>query len=609
MFRCKPPVFFAAILMCVVFSVKANALSFPEFIIVQLEKVGEFFSIASTGETTTGNVGLGCDCDQNIYDYCQGTTISVDAPTHTGALAEFAGGETSFTFSEVVKCGVFGNGHSPLVAPMTPNGTVTLVNTTPALVGSGSSLRNGFDVNPTGFDSNTLDGRLGGEAAREYPYTIDTSIDKITSIIKAHSRSDTDDCRGDSDETPLVRMCFEQLTALTILNDMPEGGPANYLRPPYYGTSNSKVLRPRSSVDLTRLPAIKAQHRGTANTLIPMTRDIDETLAYMPLMKLGWLRDYIGTERFKGSANFGNRGNGYAPNSLGALWNDAQFLYVDPADYNITQEQKNELAYMLVEHGLDAIQITLNYPRGDAPWVPNGGHGTGRYGFAAIAMALLNDGGALAAQFNSKINGSDLGEQSFAETGQITQGDNGYSIYGIRPVVGGKSSQPCEGAVNQLPRHEFGLVDNGRFNGVGGRCTTGAMGAYMQIASPIMIQQAIVCSMIPACKAIADQEWLSYSDRIMTTGAKTYAEEDRTLGIVDVPLFFYCEGGTNDGLIAVYTSDCPGGARTAPDADSITDFYQPSSSAWRDPTRNSHFGLLMYQHLRDCILTSTCEGQ
>ncbi len=588
------------------FSAQAHSLSFDEVIEVTLVKIGDFFGIAGDSNAGSGSVGLGCDCDQSIYDYCEGTTVTTTR-----------GGSTiTYSYSEVLYCDVFGNGYDYAVAPKVAGSTVTLVNTTPLLTGSNDSLRNGFDVNPIEYDSNRLDGRIGGLEANTYPYAIDTSEGKITSIVKAESRTDTSDCRDDSHAT-YERGCFNNLDIMTVLSEMPEGGLSNYLRPPYYGSSTSKVLRSRSSVDLSRLPAIPKQVRGTDNIEIDMDESIDDALSILNGLKVAWQRDYVATERFKAYENFNQINTGYAPTVLGQLWNLMQYIYLDPDDFDFTQAQKEELAYRLVEHGLDAIQIVLNYPRGDGPWTPNGGHGVGRYGFAAIAMALLDDGGALAAQLNAKVNGSDLGEQSFAETGQLTMGDDGYVIYGTRNVPEGRTTQSCLTAVNQLPRHNLGLVDNGRVNdyldpdfATNTNCNAGVLGSYQHIASPVFVQQAVLCMMIPSCKAVSDQEWLKYSDRIVTTGAKAYAEEDPAAGVVvDVPVFYTCSGGPNDGLIALFTSDCAGGTRVAPNNSTITGAYSASSTGWIDSTRNSRFGLIMYEKMRECLQNSSCEGQ
>jgi len=561
---------------------------------------------SAPGSTGSPNIGIGCDCDQSVYDYCEGSSVSVSRGDST----------ITYSFSEPVYCDVFANGYDVSVAPKTANSIVTLSNSTPLLEGAGDALRNGFDVNPTSSDDNTLDGRLGDGIARSYPHAINTSVDKITSIIKADSRDDTSDCRDDSSDR-YKRGCFDHIDVLTVLDEMPANGVGGYFRPAFYGDSASKELRLRSSVDLSRLPSIPAQTRGTEDTLIDMDQDFNQVLATMSGIKFGWQREYVATERFKAYENFGQADTGYSANVFGPIWNQLQYLYLDPEDFGISQEQKNELAYRVVEHGLDAIQIVLEYPRSDAPWVPNGGHGVGRYGFAAIAMSLLNDGGSLAAEFNAKINGSDLAEQSFAETGQIVNGSNGYSVYGIRSVSGGKSSQSCLSSVNQLPRHEQGLVDNGRVNefsepgfSTASGCSAGAIAPYQTVASPVFISQGIVCWMIPSCLAIADAEWLDYTDRMVTIGAKAYAEEDPTAGvIVDVQVFYECDGGSNDGLIALLNSDCPGGSRVAPNNSTITGEVSDSSSAWRGTSRNSRFGLMMYEKLRNCLQDSSCEGQ
>jgi len=539
---------------------------------------------ASTVQTT---IGVGCDCDQTMFAYCRGTTVEQTRGAST----------ISYTFAAPVYCGTFANGYDFWVAPEKANDAVVLVSTTPAAVSEGASLLNGVTINPSMSGVSNLDGRLNAKSkSLTLPHTIATDQVVASSIIKADSRITGGNCRVKVNG--VQRMCFDQLDVLTVLNEIPARGGKNHLRPPFFGTH--KRLRTRDDIVVSRLPNIPKQKRPSG--VIEQTVGLQECVNFMTGIKVGWERDYPNTEVFKANENWPGVGNGYSPVPFGKLWQCAQWLYVEPTEFGVTAELKHEFAYRFAEHGYDVCQIIEYYNRGDAPWTPNGGHGVGRYGLCAVTAALTGDDGVLATMLTKKVS-TDLGAQSFAETGQIYAMEGvGYGVYGNKTVAGGKTSQSCLKSKNQITVDPLGLVDNGDMQYYDhkawpARCATGPIQNYQNIFTPIAVSQTMVLAMIPAAQAIADKELLAYTDRILTTGVKAYKDDTPGNAIIDVKAYPYCTGGASDGLLGFQSSDCPGGKL-------VNDLANFKSTAY-----NSIFGVFMYEALRPCLATLSCKGQ
>lgn len=532
-------------------------------------------------------IGVGCDCDQTIFAYCRGTTVEQTRGAST----------IRYTFASPVYCGTFANGYDFWVAPEKANAAVVLAATTPAVVSSGADLLNGVTINPTMSGVSNLDGRLNANSkSLTLPHTIVTDQVIASSIIKADSRVTGGNCRVKVNG--VQRMCFDQLDVLTVLNEVPAQGGKNHLRPPYFG--KDKRLRTRDDIVVSRLPTIPKQKRPSG--VIEQSIGLQECVDFMTGIKVGWGRDYPSTEVFKANENWPGVGNGYSPVPFGKLWQCAQWLYVEPTEFGVTAELKHEFAYRFTEHGYDVCQIAEYYDRGDAPWTPNGGHGVGRYGLCAVAAALTDDDGALAAMLTKKVS-TDLGAQSFAETGQIYAMEGvGYGVYGNKTVAGGKTSQSCLKSKNQITVDPLGLVDNGDMQYYShkawpARCATGPIQNYQNIFTPIAVSQAIVLAMIPAAQVIADKELLAYADRMLITGVKAYKNDTPGKAIIDVKAYPYCTGGASDGLLGFTSSDCPGGKL-------MNDLANFKSKAY-----NSIFGVFMYEALRPCLATLSCKGQ
>lgn len=536
----------------------------------------------SRGQSAT-NTGVGCDCDLSEYDRCIGNQI---VQRRENGLIEST---IVYNFEEPVYCGTFYNGYDYMVAPTTTNGVVILSSVTPEVIGVGATLRHGLTINPSSSSQSNLDGRLGSSSSTELlPLSIDTSAQAISSILKTESWNVDGGCNeriGD-----YGRMCFEHIDVLTVLNEWPVGGSKEYFRPAFWG--NSKVLRPLSSVDLSMLPNIPVQSRPSG--IITHDHSIEEALAYMDGIKVDFMLNYPAIQTLKGYSNWPGVTNGYSPNGWGKFWDHAQWIYLDTESAGITRKQKEDLAYRIIEHGFDALEIVLNYPT-YGPWVPNGGHSPGRYGVALLA-AVLQKGGADLEALNSEI-ATQGGTHIFSETGQITQGD-GYAIYGPVNEVGGNSYSDCNIRLNSISADSKGKTDIHDYNyPEGGNCVYSHSQVYQDVIWPVWFSQAMVISAIPSAKASADSEFLDYVNRLATTGTKSYANQDPSMAVVDVFALGKCNGGLNDGLLAYVKSECPGGVLTNPIAPNFV-----------NQAYSSKFGAFMFEQLQSCLISSTCPG-
>lgn len=529
----------------------------------------------SKGKNTT-NIGQGCECDLSVYDQCMGTQIAQHR--ENGLI----GSTIVYNFAEPILCGTFRNGYDYVVAPTTANGTVTLSSVLPEAVGTGSSLRHGLTVNPNSPTNSNLDGRLGtGSVTEPLPLSIDTQSQSISSVLKAESWNIGGSCNDQIG--PFRRMCFQHIDVLTVLNEWPSGGPKNYLRPAFWGTD--KDLHSLSSIDLSILSNVLPKSRPSGAILPDST--INEAIAYMNGLKADYYQDYPGVQTLKGFANWPGITSGYSPNGWGKFWDHAQWLYLDPDAFGFSQDQKNELAYRTIEHGMDVLEIVLNYPT-YGPWAPNGGHTSGRYGAAVIAAVLQHDGSDLAA-LNSRL-ATPSGPHTFSETGQISPGD-GYAIYGQTTLPGGKAYFDCTVQTNSTVADNTGRTDISDYNHPeGGNCVYSDSQSYQDVVWNLWLSQATVLSAMPETRAQTDDEFLDYVNRIFSTGTKSHANQDPDAAVVDVYALGHCSGGSNDGLVAFFKSQCPGG--------SLVNAIAPN---FQNPDYASQFGTFMFEQLQTCL--------
>lgn len=319
-------------------------------------------------------------------------------------------------------------------------------------------------------------------------------------------------------------------------------------------------------------------------------------------IKLDFILDYPGIQTLKGFVNLPGITNGYRPNGWGQFWDHAQWIYLDTDSAAITQKQKEDLAYRIIEHGFDALEIVLNYPT-YGPWAPNGGHTSGRYGIALMAAAMQTDLSDLEALNNQLA--TPKGPHSFAETGQITQG-SGYAIYGQTSLPGGKQYFDCTVQLNSTIADSTGKTDISDYNFVetppenvpeDGECRYTDSQAYQDVIWNVWLSQAMVISAIPSLKAEAETEFLEYVNRLVSSGTKSYENQDPTGSIVDVFAMGHCNGGVNDGLLAYVKAQCPGGPLTNPIA---TNFVNQAYA--------SKFGAFIFEQLQSCLISGTCIG-
>ncbi len=238
--------------------------------------------------------------------------------------------------------------------------------------------------------------------------------------------------------------------------------------------------------------------------------------------------------------------------------------------------------------------MVLNYPT-YGPWAPNGGHTSGRYGIALIAAVMQKNTSDLD-ELNSKL-ATPSGPHSFAETGQITQGA-GYPVYGQTSLPGGKQYFDCTVQLYSTLADSTGKTDISDYNfPAGGACSFTDSQSYQDVVWNIWLSQAMVISAIPSVKLQADRNFLEYVNRILTTGTKSYANQDPDQEVVDVFALGKCNGGVNGGLLAYVKADCPQGALINPIAPNFVNHAYASK-----------FGAFMFEQLQSCLTSSTCIG-
>ena len=182
---------------------------------------------------------------------CTGTDITYSSSVSSAVITYDLG-------TNVYPCGQFANGDWFVVGP------AVIRQITPAIIGSGVSLRHGVDVNPAVVSGNNqrFDGRLAGVQPTlvSFPYTAQPG----QSIVKYVSNSPGTGCPD--------KRCGRFAAVLTVLASAP-ASPETTFRPPYWGTS--KPLISTTALDtslLTRLSSATAPAKISRSQALYRTR-------------------------------------------------------------------------------------------------------------------------------------------------------------------------------------------------------------------------------------------------------------------------------------------------------------------------------------------------
>lgn len=485
---------------------------------------------------SAGSAKAACDC---------GSTDPVNACTGNAVTYVREGVSIGFEFScdgGACRCGQFANAHDYWVAPAVDGGTVVITNMTPAQTGSGSSLRNGAEVDPVSTDNEQgWDGTLRYAAERtiSVPYAVDTAAKgRPVVVMKAKSHPANQPGHGKCNDD---RMCLQYLESLTVVSTPP----GDVFRPPYFGTE--KPMIPASQLDTSILPALPE---------VGNEPDFDDALAAVTSPAVQHIYDWNTREKFHPDINYNHPNSGYDGYIQLRVHPAYLALLVEPDD-QLQATKKELLARRVAQRGIDLYYIFKNGGEGRHPtcggWLGNGGYGTGNLTPILITKSLLGLDATWGAHIDSVLS-TEEGRQCFSETSMIQPPDpNGKNValYGVKTTSVYTVSSSSKDAADPN-----GLVDGG------GNAASECIAPYQSCCTTnIWRAGAMPMWLIPAVRQSfpqGAQHWLDFTDRIKRVGA--YCDPNSFRG---TPYEGYYKVGYTDSLYDAYRDcaedgSCPG---------------------------------------------------
>jgi hypothetical protein len=422
---------------------------------------------------------------------CNGTDITYTstAPGSTAQIA-FDLGASSYP------CGRFANGDWYVVGP------AVIRQITPAIVGSGASLRHGVDVNPavTSGNAQRWDGRLEGvqSTSVSFPYTAQPG----ESVVKYVSNNPGGACPD--------RHCGRFAAVLTVLASAP-ASPETTFRPPYWGSY--KPLLSTSSLDLSLL-------RRLSSSAVPAKIGRSEAIFRTAHFRLDNSPSSVAAGGELEPVDAFHEGNAWGANVLRADAEVALWLMLDNAcagpPCSAAEDQAAKLPVLIgfVQNGIDLWGGTrggLNHNRG------GGGNAAGKLFLEVYAATALES-----SQMASDMAASVAANQSnFWETHSLYRGVNGKALWGQRWHNGNVAAweqaywEELDACSNCNTRDPYGLVDGGARPGTSYQRSTMLPTKYM----------ALVLRLLPQTAAYwpGQHETVitDYADRVVATGALT----------------------------------------------------------------------------------------
>jgi hypothetical protein len=419
---------------------------------------------------------------------CTGTDITYTS-TAPGSSAQivFDLGQSSYA------CGRFANGDWYVVGP------AVIRQITPAVVGSGSSLRHGVDVNPavTSGNAQRWDGRLEGvqNPSVSFPYTAQPG----QSIVKYVSNNPGGECSD--------RHCGRFAAVLTVLASAP-ASPETTFRPPYWGSY--KPLLSTSSLDLSLLERL-------SSSAVPAKISRSEAILRTAHFRLDNSPSSVAAGGELEPVDAFHEGNAWGANVLRADSEVAFWLMLDnacaspPCSAAADQAAKLPVLIGFVQNGIDLWAGTrggLNITRG------GGGNSAGKLFLEVFAATFLRD-----TQMAADI--ASASELSFWETFSLYRGVNGKALWGQMWHNGNFEAweqsywDDLDACSNCNTRDPYGLVDGGARPGSSYQRSTMLPTKYM----------ALVLRLIPETAAYwpGQHETVitDYADRVVAAGALT----------------------------------------------------------------------------------------
>ena len=394
-------------------------------------------------------------------------------------------------------CGQFANGDWFVVGP------AVVSQITPAIIGSGASLRHGVDVNPsvTSGNNQRWDGRLAGiqPTLVTFPYTAQPG----QSIVKYVSNAPGGSCPD--------KRCGRFAAVLTVLASAP-ASPATTFRPPYWGTY--KPLISTSDLDTSLLSRL-------SSSAVPAKISRAEVLARTRHLRLDTSPSSVAGGGGLEPVDAFHEGNAWGANVLRADAEVALWLLLDnactapPCSAEADLAAKMPVLIGFVQNGLDlwaGTRAGLNLNRG------GGGNGAGKLFLEVFAATLLRS-----SPMSAEIAAAN--DRLFWETFSLYRGVNGTALWGQmwpnadRAAWESSYWQNLNACSNCSTRDPYGLVDGGARPGTAYQRSTMLPTKYM----------ALVLHRIPAMADywpdLHEEVVMEYADRVVSSGALSLPDE------------------------------------------------------------------------------------
>jgi hypothetical protein len=421
---------------------------------------------------------------------CTGTDITYRSSASSAEIVFDLGGN-------VYSCGQFANGDWFVVGP------AVIRQITPAIIGSGASLRHGVDVNPsvTSGNSQRWEGRLAGVQPTlvGFPYTAQPG----QSIVKYVSNSPGAPCPE--------KRCGRFAAVLTVLASAP-ASPETTFRPPYWGSY--KPLISTNDLDtslLSQLSSSSAPAKISRAEVLARTRHLRLDTSPSSVAGGGGLEP---VDAFY-------EGNAWGTNVLRADTEVALWLLLDnactapPCSAEADLAAKMPVLIGFVQNGLDlwaGTRAGLNLNRG------GGGNGAGKLFLEVFAATLLRSS-------PMSVEIAAANDRLFWETFSLYRGANGTALWGQmwpnsdRAAWESSYWQNLDACSNCSTRDPYGLIDGGARPGTGYQRSTMLPTKYM----------ALVLRRIPAMADywpdLHEEVVMEYADRVVSSGVLTLPDE------------------------------------------------------------------------------------
>lgn len=402
--------------------------------------------------------GAQCGCEGLL---CEGNSVSYTRDAQTISFEFSCDGGTCL-------CGQFANEWDFWVAPKSPGQVITITQMTPAQTGSGSSLRNGAEVNPSSRSAQGFNGHKGPDTSvtkfpsysealtMTLPYTYDSSVESNPDVIVKTISSDDSTCANNSS-----RICLHYADTLTLLPSAPT---ESVFRPPYIGDIKPALI-PVSTFDDSILQSLAT---------VDSSPSWEDALSAVQSVHLEHTENWNQRQSMHSDINHGGVGKGYEAAVVNKLSQSLLKLH-EEAIGSTSQVLKRHLALSTAQRGIDLYAIHISDTPCFRGWPATGGFGGGKLGPILIAANLLGQMDWLS-EMNAALGGGAESDDRncFAETGYVrpAQGiGKDIPLFGQRP--GGYAGSSCANGTNQNCASGYGI---GAFDGLTDGDRTGSSG-------------------------------------------------------------------------------------------------------------------------------------